>query len=101
MINPEIMNNLPQMLEILKNNHVKKAYLFGSALTDKFNDKSDVDILIEFDDSLDVSTYGNSYWNILFGLGNALKREIDLVTECSIKNPYFKKVVHETREAIL
>jgi hypothetical protein len=101
MINPEIINNLPQILEILKNNHVRRAYLFGSVLTDHFNDKSDLDIIVDIDNTIDISTYGNSYWNIMFGLEDALKRKIDLITECSIKNPYFKIEVDNAKVAIL
>ena len=48
MINPEIMNKIPQILDILKNNHVKKAYLFGSVLTEDFNEKSDIDIIVKW-----------------------------------------------------
>ena len=101
MINPEIINKIPQILDILKNNHVKKAYLFGSVLTEDFNEKSDVDIIVDIDSSLNLSDYGNSYWNILFGLEDMLKRDIDLITECSIKNPYFKMEVDNMKLAIL
>lgn len=101
MINPEIMNNLPQILEILKNNHVRRAYLFGSSVTDKFNEKSDIDIIIDIDETLPIKEYADCYWNIQFGLEDMLKREIDLISEDCIKNPYFKKEVDETKEAIL
>ncbi len=101
MINSEIMNDLPQILGILKNNHVSRAYLFGSVLTDKFNGKSDIDIIVNIDESLGVNEYADCWWNIQFGLEDMLKREIDLISEDCIKNPYFKKEVDETREAIL
>jgi len=45
MINPAVKNYLPQILEILKSNHLRKAYLFGSILTDKFREDSDIDII--------------------------------------------------------
>jgi predicted nucleotidyltransferase len=101
MINPEIKNHLPQILEILKNNHVRRAYLFGSVLTDQFHEKSDIDIIVTIDESLGVNAYADCWWNIQFGLEDMLKREIDLISEDCIKNPYFQKEVDETREAIL
>lgn len=101
MIHSEISNKLPEIIEILENNHVKSAYLFGTVLTDDFNEKSDLDIIINIDNSLELSEYGNSYWNILFALEDMLDREIDLITESSIKNPYFKSEVDSTKVAIL
>ena len=32
-----------------KRNHIKKLALFGSVLTDHFNEDSDVDVLVEFE----------------------------------------------------
>ena len=58
----------------------------------------------DIDNTLDISTYGNSYRNILFelfGLEEALKRKIDLITERSIKNPYFRLEVDNMKVAIL
>jgi len=101
MINHEIASKLDQIKEILIKNKVVKAYLFGSVLRDDFNNESDIDIIVNIDESLDISTYGNSYWNIQFGLEDMLRRKIDLVTECSIKNPYFKKEVDETKVEII
>ncbi|MBF0486958.1 MAG: nucleotidyltransferase domain-containing protein [Nitrospirae bacterium] len=101
MINKIITHKLDKIKELLKRNKVKKAYVFGSACTDKFNETSDVDILITIDECLDISEYGNCFWNIQFGLEDLLHREIDLITERSIKNPYFRIEVDSMKVAIL
>ncbi len=101
MIHPDIAQDMPNIIAILKNNHVKKAYLFGSAVTDNFNVDSDIDILVTIDDTLDVMEYGRSYWNILFGLEDELHREIDLLTIESLSNPYFINEVNTTKVEIL
>ncbi|MBF0466570.1 MAG: nucleotidyltransferase domain-containing protein [Nitrospirae bacterium] len=101
MINEEIARKIDKIKELLKKNNVEKAYIFGSACTEEFNEKSDVDILITIDESLDVSEYGNCFWNIQFGLEDLLQREIDLITERSLRNPYFKIEVDNMKVAIL
>ena len=75
--------------------------VFGSAVRSDFTEKSDIDIIVNIDESLGISEYGNCYWNIQFGLEDLLRREIDLITECSIKNPYFKMEVDNMKVAIL
>ncbi|KWT83993.1 nucleotidyltransferase family protein [Candidatus Magnetominusculus xianensis] len=101
MINEEISRKLDKIKELFKDNKVEKAYIFGSACTDNFNETSDVDILITIDETLDISEYGNCFWNVQFGLEGLLQREIDLITERSIKNPYLMIEINKMKIAIL
>lgn len=101
MIHPQVQEHIETIKDILRKNHVKKAYLFGSAVTERFKEGSDIDLLIQIDSSLSVLDYGNSYWNILFDLEDFLHREIDLLTEDSLKNPYLIQSIDENRVEIL
>ena len=59
---------------------VKKIGLFGSILNGKQTKKSDIDILIKFDNiSFD------NYAEIIILLENIFKRKVDLVTESSLR----------------
>ena len=78
----------------------KRAYAFGSVCTDQFNEASDIDLLIAFDDTLDPIQYGDNYFTIAHALENVLKRPVDLVTERSLKNPYFIAMLERTKTAI-
>lgn len=40
--------NLQQIFELCKLHNVKSLSVFGSILTDRFNDSSDVDMLVDF-----------------------------------------------------
>jgi uncharacterized protein len=100
MIHHVLKDKLPAVTQLLKEHNVKRAYAFGSVCTDKFNSESDIDLLIAFEDGLDPLVYGESYWIILFALQDMFKREIDLVTEPSLKNPYFIKVMNQTKTPI-
>ena len=50
MVHPSIQQQLPLVIELFKNHKIKNAYVFGSAVTNKFNENSDVDFLINFVD---------------------------------------------------
>jgi hypothetical protein len=39
----------PELAEFCRRNHVRKLAIFGSALTERFKDSSDIDILVEFE----------------------------------------------------
>jgi predicted nucleotidyltransferase len=38
-----------ELAEFCRRNHVRKLAIFGSALTERFKDSSDIDILVEFE----------------------------------------------------
>lgn len=78
---------------------VKKLYAFGSVLTDHFSDKSDVDLIVDFE-HMDIRQYADNYFNLKFALESTLQRPIDLLEEKAIKNPYFKKNVEQQRQLI-
>ena len=59
----------------------------GSVLTDKFNDKSDIDLLVDID-SNDPLDYADYYFNLKFALQELIKRPIDLLESKAMKNPY-------------
>jgi predicted nucleotidyltransferase len=100
MINSLLVNELPAVARILKENGVRRAYASGSVCTDQFNDKSDIDLLIAFDESLDPVRYGENYFTIVHALESVLKHPVDLVTERSLQNSHFIATLNETKTAI-
>lgn len=78
--------------------HVKTLYTFGSVNTEEFNVDSDIDLMVSFDmNKVSEEDYVDVYFDMLFTLEELLHREVDLVTERSIKNPYFKDEIAKTR----
>ena len=95
-----LSSKLAAVSQILKDNKVKRAFAFGSVCTDQFNEQSDIDLLIAFEDDLDPITYGENYFNIIEKLEAILHRHVDLVTERTLRNPYFIKVMERTKTPI-
>ncbi len=100
MIHPQFQNQLPIVMQLMKQHKVKNAFVFGSVVTNRFNDKSDVDFLINFEENLEPLEKGELMWNLRFALQDVLHREIDLLTESSLKNPYFIEELNEKKVLI-
>jgi uncharacterized protein len=78
---------------------VRRLDLFGSAVDGRFDDNSDVDVLVEFDRGPGFDYFG-SYFALKDGLERILGRPVDVVSATSIRNPYFRAEVMRTREPL-
>ena len=95
-----ISNNIKLLKPIFQLHKIEKAYLFGSATTANFSDESDIDLLITFQENIDPLEKGELWWSLYDTLKLHFNREIDLVTENSLKNPYFIEEVNNTKQLI-
>jgi len=101
MIQPILVNRLEQVRKILRSHRVKSAFAFGSVCRETFDQESDIDLLVDFEDGIDPIAYGQLYWDLAEQLEKAVDRSVDLVTLSSIRNAYFLQEVEATRETIL
>ncbi len=99
-MNKVLEDRLPGVVSLLKSHKVKRAYAFGSVVTNNFNAESDIDLLIAFEDNLDPVEYGELYFALADKLELLLQRHVDLITEPSLKNPYFVSSVNEAKLAL-
>ena len=88
-----------QIFELCEKHNVKELYLFGSILTDKFNDSSDIDMLIQFN-QIELIKYFDNYMDLKEKLERILNRPVDLVENQAIKNPIFRKVLDREKRMI-
>jgi len=98
-MNRIIGDKLDELKQLCKTYKVKTMYLFGSVCTDKFNDSRDIDILISFD-NLSVEEYTDNYFELHYKLQELFGRNIDLLTERSLSNPYFIKGLEQTKQLV-
>ena len=96
-----IKRNMAQIIALCEKHKVLQLYVFGSALTRRFNKDSDVDFTVIFDrEALPLMVYGDNYFNFKFALEDLLKRDVDLVEYNAVRNPYFKEELDETKQLI-
>jgi predicted nucleotidyltransferase len=96
----QLINQNKEIIETLCITHnVEKLYLFGSATSSSFNEKSDIDFLVKFK-PFDLKLYFLNYIDFKNKLKNLLHRDIDLVEEQTLKNPYLIRSIEENKELI-
>ena len=91
-----IENNIQKIVALCKKYKVNKLFVFGSILTNRFNDNSDVDLVVSFNKA-EVGDYFDNYFDFKYALEELFGREVDLLEEQTIKNPYLKKNVDATK----
>ena len=99
-MNKVIENKMPIVIRLLRAHKVKRAYVFGSVITDRFRADSDIDLLIAFEDNLDPVEYGELYFELADKLENLLQHPVDLITEPSLQNPYFIERLNDTKVSL-
>lgn len=95
--------NIDKIAALCKKYRVAKLWIFGSILTSRFNENSDVDFSVDFD-SETINAEGLDWVDIFFGfmheLESLLGRKVDLVDEVAVKNPFFRKELDATKQLI-
>jgi predicted nucleotidyltransferase len=81
---------------LCQKNKVKNLYIFGSVLTERFTEESDIDLIVDIDSS-DPLDYADNYFNLKFALEDLLNRQIDLLENKAIKNPYLRESIDNTK----
>lgn len=97
MLHPTVQSKLPVIKAFLLQHQVKRAHIFGSAVTGKFRPDSDIDLLVKFEDKLTNSEYAHHFWSLYLELSKLLGHQVDLITEDGLKNPYFIEELNETK----
>ena len=77
---------------------IKRLEIFGSASTDDFHSESDIDCLIEFAEN--GGNHFDRYFDLKYALEGVFGRDVDLVVDKAIKNPYFRQAVDRSRQLI-
>jgi hypothetical protein len=89
-----------QVMVLCQDHHVKSLWVFGSAVTDRFLEDSDVDLLVEFVPDFFKENYGeyaDNYFNLLFAFEDLFRRKVDLVTLSKESNPRFLKIIQDKK----
>ncbi len=97
MLHSILENKEKDLLGVCEELKIKSLYAFGSVVTDNFGDDSDLDFLISFFDKLSVEEYTDNYFLLQYKLREMFQREIDIVTERTLSNPYFIESINENK----
>lgn len=94
------LDNYKNQINTLCNSYkVKHLFAFGSVLTGRFKETSDIDLLVDID-SVDPFEYAENYFDLKFKLEALLNRSIDLLEERALKNPYLIEQINQSKKLI-
>ncbi|HOV51312.1 MAG: Nucleotidyltransferase domain protein [Methanosaeta sp. PtaB.Bin018] len=77
---------------------IREMSLFGSALRDDFTPESDIDILVSFFEDARWSLF--DWVDMIEELKEITGREVDLVEQESLRNPFRRRTILANREII-
>ena len=93
--------NLQRILELCRMHKVKTLSVFGSILTDRFTDSSDVDLLVDFEPvDHDTFDYVSNYFSLRDALELLFGRKVDLIEYGNNLTPIFKALVDKKKQLI-
>lgn len=99
MTNHLLESKLNKIEELCKAYSVLRLDVFGSILTKEFSDKSDIDFLVLFNRDEQTNAF-HQYFDFKEALETLIGREVDLVCENAVRNPYFKQELNKTRKPL-
>jgi hypothetical protein len=97
---PLIAARRAELIRLCHAHHVRRLDVFGSAASGDFDPAlSDIDFLVDFE-PIPPADYADAYFSLKERLEALFGCDVDLVTESSVVNPFFRQRVNESREAV-
>lgn len=91
--------NMDKIIALCRKYKVAKLWVFGSILTDRFNDDSDVDfsVIFNYDQIPDLFIV---FFDFIDELQHLLGRRVDMIDETAIRNQIFRNELNKTKRLI-
>jgi predicted nucleotidyltransferase len=94
-----ISQNIEGIKKLCQRYYVAELFVFGSILSDKFNENSDIDLLIRFSGVV-LEEYFDNYMDFKEELELLLKRNVDLLEMQALKNPILIRSIDRDKKLI-
>ena len=95
----ELQQHIDQVKKLCREHDVRTLFAFGSVVSDRYNEDSDIDLVVDIDNN-DPFEYTDNYFDLKFQLADLLQRKIDLLEDKAISNPFLKKEIEDTKVLI-
>ena len=90
----------PSIIALCEKHKVKRLFAFDSVLTSRFTEKSDIDLVVDFDKEVEQVDYVNNFFDLRDALSAIFHREIDLLEDKAIRNPVLRRNIDRTKSLI-
>jgi predicted nucleotidyltransferase len=93
-----VKNNVKGLQDICVRYHVKSLHLFGSAAKgDNHSKTSDLDFVVEFNESIDPVDYADNFFGLLNDLKQLFKKDVDLLSQRALRNPIMISEINRSK----
>ena len=89
-----------QIGDLCQTHDVSRLSIFGSVVTEKFSPASDIDFLVVFQNSGKIKGSFDRYFDLKESLEMLLAKQVDLICENQITNPYLQATIDKTKQLI-
>ncbi len=96
----QIHDRLNEIIVLCKLHRVSSIALFGSAANETMNEHSDIDLLVDFSEDIEVLEYADNYFSLLEKLETLLGKRVDLVARKSLTNPVLIDEINRSKVAL-
>lgn len=96
-----IESRLPKIKETFQRYGAYNVYLFGSCALGSMRKDSDVDFIFSFPKDLHYEVYTRNYFSLLCDLESITGRQVDLVAEYTLSNPYLIQKINSQKIKLL
>jgi len=87
-----------EIMEFCQKWRVTEFAIFGSALRDDFSAFSDIDVLVSFADTAEITLFDLAQMQI--ELERLFNRPVDLVEKAALRNPYRRREILATAQVM-
>jgi predicted nucleotidyltransferase len=94
-----IDRNIETIRTLCKKHKVSRLFVFGSVLTDRFKENSDIDFIVDFQ-GVELYDYADNYFDLKNSLEGIFKRKVDLLENQAINNPYLRQSIDSQKQIV-
>ena len=94
-----IEQNINKIRDLCSKHKVARLFVFGSVLSERFKKESDIDFIVDFH-NIDLYDYADNYFDLKFSLEKIFKRNVDLLEDKAISNPYLRQSIDSSKQLI-
>jgi predicted nucleotidyltransferase len=94
-----VEKNITEIRYLCEKHKVGKLFVFGSVLNKRFQSYSDIDFVVDFK-GVDLYDYADNYFDFKYSLEDLLKRDVDLLEDIAIYNPYLRQTIDSTKQLV-
>jgi predicted nucleotidyltransferase len=91
--------NIDKIRDLCIKHKVGMLFAFGSVLTNRFQHNSDIDFVVDFA-GVDLYDYADNYFDLKYSLQDLFKREVDLLEDKAIQNPFLRQSIDSSKQLI-